>query len=396
MSNDSNDHADMQALAKAFELFTQTTQSWEESYRLLEARVRELDNELASKNQELALTNDYLDSILEGMSDGVIAVDTHGTIIRFNRAATHVLGYSAEEATGKPFREVFGRVFSLPGDRRIRELRARDGSAVPVSERDAPLRDRGEQLIGWVKVFQDLSELETLREQVRHKDRLAAVGELAATVAHEIRNPLGGIRGFAALLQRDLPNGDPKRRLVDKILAGAQDLDEVVSELLEFTRPLQLRLRPTACRDLVDAALAYMDPVNGGVTFQRDVPADMLVQADPDRMRQVLLNILLNAVQSMNGEPGRIAISAFREGEHVAMCIADTGCGMPEDKLKQAFSPFFTTKEKGTGLGLAVAEKIVEGHGGHVNARSVVGEGSQFYIYLPEGTPGLPETGPEA
>jgi len=375
-------YTDVRALEQAFQVFTKTTQSMEEAYRRLEARVHELDKELAAKNRQLALTSDYLNYILESMSDGVIAVDTNGTITTFNTAASAVLGYDADELIGRPFRDVFHRAFAPPQGRRAMELRAKNGSDVPVSECDSPISDRANNRIGYVKVFQDLSELESLREQVRQKDRLAAIGEMAATVAHEIRNPLGGIRGFAALLARDFDPGDPRARLVDKILVGAKDLDAIVNELLEYTRPVELRPRAMACADLVDAAIGYVESHGRPVSVVNAVPPALSVMADPDKMRHALLNILINALQSIE-HAGEVRITASGGGESIALDVSDTGCGMSEDQLKRAFFPFFTTKEKGTGLGFAVAAKIVEGHGGRIDARSQPGKGSTFTVHLP-------------
>jgi PAS domain S-box-containing protein len=372
---------DMKALADAFELFTRTTQTMEESFRRLEVRVEELDRELAEKNRELALTTDYLRSTLNGMSDGVVAVDTDGVVTTVNRAACAILGFDAEEVLGRPFAEVFGREFSDGVGRRMTELRTKDGKTVTLSEKDSRLSDSGGQRIGTVKVFQDLTELESLREQVRRKDRLAAIGQMAATVAHEIRNPLGGLRGFAALLARDIEPGDPRGRLVDKILQGAKDLDGVVSQLLEYTRPVKLRLKPALCASVVAAAVGYVE-TEWRVRIHQLVPADLSVMVDPDLMRQVFLNIVLNAVQAIEGE-GEVFISAQTDGDNAVVSVRDTGCGMTEEQLQHAFSPFFTTKEQGTGLGLALAAKIVESHGGTVEAESRPGEGATFRVRIP-------------
>ena len=190
------------------------------------------------KNRELALTTEYLNSILDSMSDGVIAVDVNGAITTFNRAAETILGYPAAEMIGEDFESNFGRAFLPAAGEAVSKLRTIAGTAVRVHEQDAPLADRTEQRLGTVKVFQDLREIEALREQVRRKDRLAALGEMAATVAHEIRNPLGGIRGFATLLEQDTPADDPRHRLIQKIVAGTKNLDRVVNELLEYTRPV--------------------------------------------------------------------------------------------------------------------------------------------------------------
>jgi PAS domain S-box-containing protein len=374
---------EMKALAEAFEQFTRTTQSMEEAYRLLEARVEQLDRELADKHHELALAIDYLNSILESMSDGVIAIDTQGVITTFNRSAKIVLGYASEELVGRKFRGVFGREFHLSPGQGSMQLRAKSGRVVPVAERDSPIADRQDHRLGHVKVFQDLSEIEALRRQLQQVDRLAAIGEMAATVAHEIRNPLGGIRGFAALLARDIPPEDPRARLVEKILIGTKGLDNVVTGLLEYTRPIEIHLRPTVCADLVEAAMGLVDLDGRSIAIRNAVDLSLKVLADPDRMRQVLLNILLNAVQSVE-DAGEVAVTAAAEDNTVTIAVSDTGCGLSQEQLKQVFSPFFTTKEKGTGLGLAVAAKIVEGHGGTIEAVSRMGEGSTFLIRLPQ------------
>ncbi|MCC6794479.1 MAG: PAS domain S-box protein [Candidatus Hydrogenedentes bacterium] len=374
--------ADIRALADAFELFTRTTQTMEESYRRLEARLQELDRELEAKNRELALTSDYLSSIMESMSDGVIAIDPQGVVTTFNRAASHVLGYNAGDAVGRSFMDVFGREFAVSSGRHARELRAKDGRTLQVSECDSPLFDRSLRRIGTVKVFQDQTEIEMLRTRLQHQDRLAAIGQLAATVAHEIRNPLGGIRGFAALLARDIDAADPRARLVEKVLEGSKALERVVTELLEYTRPLQLQLQPVPLREMVESAITFVDIDAKIIAVKNDVDQTACIVADADKLRQVLLNIIINAKQSM-AQGGSISAASNVSDGWVELKISDTGCGMDAQQLEQIFSPFFTTKEKGTGLGLAIAAKIVEAHGGRISATSAPGAGSIFTIALP-------------
>lgn len=371
----SNNPTDVQALAELLEAFNKSSATMEEAYRLLEARVGDLDH-------ELAVTNDYLSNLLECMSDGVIAVDQRDIVVRFNRAAAAILGYAADDVEGQPFRAVFGREFVPPQPPAATELCAKSGRMVPVSERDAPVDDRRGQRLGRVKVFQDLSELTALREQVRQMDRLAAIGEMAATVAHEIRNPLGGIKGFAAFLAQDTPESDPRRRLIDKITIGAQRLDRVVNELLEYTRPVEIRLRPVSCAAIVAAALTYVEFDLARISIISEVDPALKILADEDKLRQVLQNIITNAVQSIEGR-GEVGITATVEASQVLLTCRDTGCGMAAEQCEKVFSPFFTTKEKGTGLGLAVAQKIIEAHGGSIGVESTVGSGSTFVLRLP-------------
>lgn len=373
---------DISALTLALQEFTRSTDRMEASYRLLEGRVQELDRELERKNQDLAFTSEYLGNLLESMDEGVVAIDTEGRVTHFNRAAGQILGYAAEEIVGHSFAGVFERAFTAPPQPGAMGLRARSGRFVPLRERDSPIEDRPGRVLGQVKTFQDLSEITALREQVRQMDRLAAIGEMAATVAHEIRNPLGGIRGFAALLARDVPEEDPRRRLVEKILQGAQSLERVVNELLEYTRPVELRLKPASARAVADAAISFLgiDPALHRV--HNALPAEWKIRADAEKLRQVFLNVLLNAVQSME-DGGEIHVSGELDETHVIVNVRDAGCGMDAEQLASMFSPFFTTKERGTGLGLAISRKIIEGHGGNIAAESAPGAGTTVRLLLP-------------
>ena len=380
-SKHSEAEADMKALTEAFNLFTSTTASMEESYQRLESRIHLLDLELQEKNKELALTTEHLKSILDSMSDGVIAVGTDGAVTTFNHAAADMLGFSQRDVIGKQYAQVFGHESARAPGRLLTELRGKEGNIVPVNEKCSPISDRNENHIGTLYVFQDLREIEALRKEVRQKDRLAAIGQMAATVAHEIRNPLGGIRGFAALLERDIDREDPRHRLVQKILTGTKNLDGVVSELLEYTRPLELSLRSENCRELVEAAIGYLDLEGRDVDVRNEVDPAECINVDSHKIRQALLNILLNAVQSISGA-GRVTVASEVDDEAVTISIEDTGCGIAAEDLEKVFTPFYTTKEKGTGLGLALAAKTVESHGGSLEAASVRGKGSSFRLRL--------------
>jgi len=204
---------------------------------------------------------------------------------------------------------------------------------------------------------------------------------MAATVAHEIRNPLGGLKGYAALLARDLPGEDPRARLVSKVIDGANQLELVVSDLLEYTRPVLLRLEEISCAETTEAALRYLGEIPAGIQVLNQVGEDHRVVADGMKLRQALLNILQNAVQSIDG-PGEVAIASEQDATSTVFTIRDTGRGIQPGLLEKVFSPFYTTREKGTGLGLAVAAKIVEAHGGKIWAESCEGRGSQFHIRL--------------
>jgi PAS domain S-box-containing protein len=395
-------------LAAAFETFNETTQRLKTAYDKLQEKLAQLDRELEEKNRQLLLkvdelnrTKNYLNDILEAMTDGVVAVDIDGRITTFNTAAQRITGFTASEVKGRSYGEVLGDGFGemprlgtllspQPGHVAT-ELRSKDSTAVPVSESVAVLTDREGNVVGAVKVFQDLSEVTKLREQVRQKDRLAAVGQMAATVAHEIRNPLGGIEGFAALLARDIDEEDPRRRLVEKILTGTRSLNRVVSELLAFTRPMELKFEEIDAEDLLRSVVVLAGDERDGIdvhlSSERRGKRNKL-HGDPEMLGQVFLNLALNAFQSMpQGGELEIGISAEprTEGEppSVRVRFSDTGCGIPNEVLPRIFEPFFTTKEKGTGLGLALAARVIEGHGGRIAVSSEAGVGSTFEVWLP-------------
>ncbi len=381
---DAPEAVDMKALKEAFVEFTRTTETMETAYTQLQEHVTSLDRELQDRNRDLALTTDYLNSILDSMSDGVIAVNTDGIITTFNRAAETILDYRSEEVLRKSYRQIFGRELGKTHHLQAVEIPAKEGDMIPVSEKNSTISDREGRDIGSMKVFQDLSEIEALRKQVRRKDRLAAIGEMAATVAHEIRNPLGGIRGFASLLQRDIPGDDPRSRLVEKILTGTKSLDRGVGDLLEYTRPIELHVKRVGVAELVETASGYLALDGKAISVEIDVDDSLEVAVDPDRIRDVFLNILLNSVQSIEGT-GTVNISAASSAAFVTVNITDTGAGIAPKDLEHIFSPFFTTKEKGTGLGLAVASKTVESHGGEIQVTSNDGNGTTFLITLPRG-----------
>lgn len=399
-----------ETLTAAFETFNRTTQRLKAAYDKLQERIAQLDRELEEKNRQLVLkveelnrTKDYLNGILEAMTDGVVAVDIDGTITTFNRAAQRITGYSAEEVKDRAYGKVFDDDFGdLPrraaGPSRAQghghvasEIGKKDDSRAPVSESVAFLSDRDGNVAGAVKVFQDLTEVTKLREQVRQKDRLAAVGQMAATVAHEIRNPLGGIEGFAALLARDIPDDDPKKRLVRKILVGTRSLNRVVSELLAFTRPMELKFGELDCENLIRSVLAMVGEEGDGVSVEIETDSGgvpMRICGDGEMLRQAFLNIALNAFQSMpDGGELHIAIGVQSEEEQedrpVKIAFTDTGCGIPQDVLPKIFEPFFTTKEKGTGLGLALAARVIEAHDGRISVSAAEGRGTTFEVHLP-------------
>ncbi|GAB4333863.1 MAG: hypothetical protein Kow0099_05770 [Candidatus Abyssubacteria bacterium] len=407
-----------ESLAEVFEAFTESTLNLQRAYEALQRKfgalnrkLEETNRELNSKVTELTEVKEYLNSILQSATNGVIAVNLRGEITAFNKAAERITGLKGHEVLNRPFLEVFetefGADFGSPAEEFrhgtgyiSRDMRVRNGFQIPVRESTSLTRDAKGRVTGAVKVFEDLSELRELEEQARRQDRLAALGEMAATVAHEIRNPLGGIEGFASLLARDFDDEDPRLKLVMKIQEGARSLNRVVNELLVFTRPMKLDFQKNKIEDIVNETLSLVteDIKKAGIKLhKRTTSRPLAVWGDAEQLKRALLNITINAIQAMP-QGGRLYISCrersfssnakdmlahTRNGNWAEITVRDTGAGIEESEIPRIFSPFYTTKEKGTGLGLAISSKIIEGHRGQITVSNSPKGGAVFTVSLP-------------
>ena len=388
-------------------LFQETTRKYREAYEQLEAQFESLTEKLEETNIDLQkrveerdrVTN-YLNNILDSMSGGVLVVDLNGEITHFNQEAEEITGYDQDHVMGYPYADIIGiadgrgltAMHTLDTGERLmnkeKALRRADGQTIPLGFSTSLLRDEQGNVLGAVEVFNDLTEVKRLEAEVQRVNTLAALGEMAATVAHEIRNPLGGIAGYAGMLERDLASEDPNRRLVRRIIEGVGRLNRIVSSLLTYTRPLRLNTHPVNLIDLVEESTAFfeidLERQRDDIEVSRQYEdSELICRIDPEQLQQVILNLLQNATQAMP-EGGTLTIRVFAEKGCGIFCIGDTGIGMEPEICDKLFTPFFTTKEDGTGLGLVTSKKIVEAHNGHIHVDSQPNMGTQFYVNLPQ------------
>ncbi len=388
-------------------LFQETTRKYREAYEQLEKQFESLTIKLEETNIDLQkrveerdrVTN-YLNNILDSMSGGVLVVDLDGEITHFNQEAEDLTGYTQDQVLGHPYIDIIGladgRALTAlhtldTGDHlknKEKALRCANGQTIPLGFSTSLLRDEQGTVLGAVEVFNDMTEVKRLEAEVQRVNTLAALGEMAATVAHEIRNPLGGIAGYAGMLERDLTAADPNRRLVRRIIEGVGRLNRIVSSLLTYTRPLRLNIHPVNLVHLVEEATAFfeidLERQRNDIEVVRNYDGDELIcRLDPEQLQQVILNLLQNATQAMP-EGGALGIHVFAEDEHMVFCISDTGVGMDGEVRNKLFTPFFTTKEDGTGLGLVTSKKIIEAHNGRIRVDSEPGKGTRFYVNLPQ------------
>jgi signal transduction histidine kinase len=250
----------------------------------------------------------------------------------------------------------------------------------------ALLYDEDGRVSGALELYHDLSKLRKLEDEIMRVKTLAALGEMAATVAHEVRNPLGGILGFAALLRKDLGDDDPRSNMVDKIIKGVENLDKSVSSLLTYAQEVHPCMKTVNLRPFVDEIIANfkMTLTQNNESSNIDVlisPESLEWKFDPQHIRQCLLNLLLNAHQAQP-ESSDIKLSVVADTK-LNIMVSDSGSGIDDNVKEKLFTPFFTTRKAGTGLGLATVKKLVLLHKGEIKVDSVLGRGTDITIAIP-------------
>jgi two-component system sensor histidine kinase PilS (NtrC family) len=353
-------------------------------------RLREGQRALEDTRQELHRALFDTESILENMSSGLATVDALGVIRHWNRAAAEIMGLPADAVRGRHYREAFGPGLESFAER-LHETLEPDGSVVPLGLSTSLLRDGYGERRGVIAVFQDLSEVKDLEAKIRHGETLAAIGELSAGIAHEIRNCLNPIAGSVEVLQRELRVTGENARLLELIVRESERLDSFIRELLDYARERPLHTETvevgSLLRDAVDVARRH--PSAGPDMLLELTPSDEALWArmDYEQMKQVLLNLIINAMEAIE-TTGRVTVRPVAESRGprrgvVGFEVRDTGVGIPAEELQRVTEPFFSTKNGGTGLGLAIVNRIVERHGGTMHLESRVGEGTSIRVWLP-------------
>ncbi len=365
----------------------------------LAERSRRADRELETRGRNLKDLELFKDLIFESVGSGLVALDRQGHITAYNRAAEEITGFSAREACGRHWETIFGRGIRLDeamADGDGEDVRARrqetlltrkDGRNVPLGISFWPLRSGDGQLDGLVGVCQDLSDIKQMEERMRQADRLAAIGRLAANIAHEIRNPLAALSGAIEQLTHELSPNETQERLMQIVLRESRRLNRIISEFLDYARPAPLRRQTVNVAELLDevALLLERHPLAEKITIVRNYAAALSAEMDAHQFRQALWNLSLNAAQAMP-DGGTLTIGARvmdGSGSRLEVWVTDTGQGIERKDLPHIFEPFYSTRPGGTGLGLALVHRVVEEHGGTVKVRSAPGTGTTFVLRLP-------------
>jgi len=338
----------------------------------------------------------FSDSVVENMPIGLLAIDTDGEIVSFNQTAESVLNLASREVLGKKSNEVLPQQLEcltgeLKAGRGIIEKEITcplgDGKTIPMDISVSILEGDDGDFLGHIILFRDLTEIKDLKREIERSQRLASLGRLAAGIAHEIRNPLSSIKGFATYFKeryRDIPED---QKTAEIMVQEVERLNRVITQLLEFARPMAVQKRPTSIQTVIQHSLKMMEREAREKNIKIDTSLPMEVKdvpMDPDRINQVFLNLYLNAIEAMvDGGTLSVVLSRDDGQERVKIVISDTGSGIGKEDLAHVFDPYFTTKQSGTGLGLAIVHKIIESHRGEVKVESEAGQGTTVSIFLP-------------
>ena len=402
----------------AFGKFKQSSQKLAALYMQLRKRVELVDKEMEEKNKELRekveelnRTTQYVNSILESMHSGVVAIDLAGKVTTINKAGQEILGVEKNSALGSACEDVVactngtggaGSLLNIAVNNKLnlisrkREISGPDSKKIWIESSVSLLKENDGTVIGAVEVFRDLSEIKMLENRLEEADNLASIGEMTASIAHEIRNPLNGIKGFASLLDGGFNQKDPRKRFVNHIVKGVDNLNNMVTDLLMLAKPIKPNVKEHDVVEIMDEVIsvAREDLRMSGSSIEIRTGYGMpsaLLSCDRIMLYQVFFNLLKNSFQAISGQ-GSVIVginshlcdNTMKDGSDIEISIADNGAGINEESLTRIFEPFFTTKSNGTGLGLSLVQKIIKMHKGQIELESALGKGTTFRLLFPE------------
>jgi PAS domain S-box-containing protein len=372
----------------------------------IEERMAQKEETILHLTRELEDVKNFTESIIQSIGSGIIITEMNDTITYINRAGERILGYSKGDLTGKPF-SIFGlrekqsmipSFLNNPDDLDTRKegwMRKNDHTEFPVGFTiNNHLSNRGEK-IGKIVVFRDLTNVYKIQEEILRMDRLVSLGKLASGIAHELRNPLAGIKTTAQALGEEMSGEDSRREYLHRITKEIDRLNDLLKTFFSFAKPQNLNLVHCHIKEIINEIIPFLikEIADKGIRFIETYhPKLSKIKVDKTQMHQVFLNLFLNAIQAMpNGGELKIEaspmVSTSPEGlkqNFIKVVISDTGRGIPPHIVHKIFDPFFTTKPKGIGLGLSITYQIIKKHVGTIKVESQWERGTSFVINLPE------------
>jgi PAS domain S-box-containing protein len=364
--------------------------------RQLQEYSESLEVKVQDRTREIEETKTYLENLLENANDVIYTLD-HDQRFTYVNSKVDIWGYRKEDLIGRPYLSLLSRRHRGKRLRSTLDIGAKQAYEVEIVTKAgeprnvlvsvSPLRDNEGKITGVMGIARDITDKKRLERQVLNAEKLASVGKLAAGVAHEINNPLGGILNCLYNLRKGSLSPAREREYLESMEDGLRRVQKIVRQLLDFSQQYDPELSPTEVNSVIEHVLTLTNYAfeGTGVGLRRELARDLPpLMADRHMIEQVLMNLILNAVQAIRGN-GLVTVRSGTDGPWCTIEVEDTGCGIPPDVLPKIFDPFFTTKGQGegTGLGLSVSLGIVERHGGQLAVKSQVGQGTTFTVRLP-------------
>ena len=353
----------------------------------LSSRLEKTSQKLEEKVTHLRELELFNMKVIESLPSGLFTTDRNGSVLIFNRTAEEITGIDKDLVTSRGIQIALPLLsFPLKEGRQEVTLETRDKGPKIIGLTVSVLRDANGQETGFIGIFQDLTSFKLLEAEVKQKEKWAAIGELSANIAHEIRNPLASMRGSIEMLRDEKIPQKHKEKLMSIALKEMERLNNVITDFLTYSSPRPLEVRNADLHLLLDETLSLLknaEQNKGNISFNKGFEGPLFARIDPQKFRQVFWNLGINAIEAMK-EGGELAVSTNREGDMITITFSDTGPGIQPARTEKIFYPFFTTKDEGTGLGLSIAYRIIEEHKGKLTVKSVPGIKTTFAIILPK------------
>jgi two-component system, NtrC family, sensor histidine kinase AtoS len=371
----------------------------DEEHRVLQKKYAEL----LERTKSLEKVYQFHKGVIQNISSGILTIDFDEKITFINTAALRVLGYNYKEIQGRSIRDIFAEpdqaneiLHDLLKNKKMFESRevnllTRSNKVIPIGFTTTILNASGETYQGIIISFRDLSTIIDLRNQMERIDRLTTLGEVSAGIAHEIRNPLAGIKTSAQVLEESFSPNDPRSQLVQRIVKEIDRSNELLKKFFKFAKPGKPKQEFISLHPIIEGVYILLTSKMSkkGIEFVREYSENLPdVYVDENQLEQVIMNLFLNAMDAIRAD-GKVTVktglAAFDgdQNECVILEIGDTGCGIKDENLEKIFNPFYTTKTDGVGLGLSISSRLIEENGGVIKAESEFGSGTKFIIELP-------------
>ncbi len=380
----------------------------------LSQRIQAKESELKAASESLARVKLETDEILKHLHSGLITIDHFGRIIYFNQAAERITGYSESKIKGRNCLEAFADRMPEFSEKILSVLKSsqhehrceisitdENGRSIPIGISTSVLEDETRGVRGVIGIFQDLTDAKVIETKMRRADRLAAVGELSASIAHEIRNPLAAISGSVEILRNELQVEGENQKLMNLIVKEASRLSNILTDFLVYARVKQPAFNKVEINRLVSDILDLIQQRpnhNKGVRLNSNSDdTTVYVKGDEEQLKQVLINLVVNAIDALGTRKGRVEVEivsdSIRYPDQIILRVKDDGAGMTPEVQDNIFTPFYSTKKEGTGLGLAIVKRLVENMGGKITVESSQNSGTTFEISLLKYMDSMPRRG---